>query len=437
MDNTKRPFIPSRAAFADLFTIGCSVMLLITSWYMWQSVDGMGMNLNIVVTAIAGLIFGLIGYYNPNLSRWTSIGAAVIGLNGILYYLTIYAETCQFEGTLTFSFWLAALATSGLFGQVVVSRAPSQVKQSMTTQDLTRGKRVRQRVSTSSIVLYTVMTFLAFIAMMPFLWMISTSFMTLGETINRTWIPSELQVCNYYEAWDTASFNIYFTNSLIIALTTIAGLLVVSILAAYAFAKIKFIGSGTLFTILLATLMVPQIVVMIPNFLVVNGQVFPIPETRSVFPFIEFGMGRDFSWMDTLAVLSVPFMGSAFSIFLLRQFFVQIPHELWEAARIDGAGHLRFLIQIVLPISRPAILTVTLLTFIASWNSLLWPLLVTQDPEKWRPITYGLQAFSDEAGTQIHLLMAGAFITILPMLILYFLTQKTFTEGIATTGLKG
>lgn len=284
------------------------------------------------------------------------------------------------------------------------------------------------------LLLYVVLSAAAIVAMLPFLWMISNSLMTLGETQVRRLVPASPQWGNYLQAWNEARFSVYFINSCIITAVTIAGLLVVSISAAYAFARIKFIGRDLVFTLLLVTLMIPEAVTLIPNFLIVSGQIFPLPRTLPEFPFLSWRLGN--SWIDTLPALTVPFMGSAFSIFLLRQFFAQIPHELYDAARIDGAGHLRFLLQIVLPISRAPVFTVGLLTFIASWNAFLWPLIVTND-DRWRPIAVGLYRFSDEAGTQTHLLMAGALITILPILVLYFLTQKSFTEGIATTGLKG
>jgi ABC-type glycerol-3-phosphate transport system permease component len=282
--------------------------------------------------------------------------------------------------------------------------------------------------------LYFFLVSAALIAMLPFLWMISNSLMTLGETQVRRLLPAVPQFQNYEQAWNQAQFSVFFLNSCIITAVTIAGLLVVTISSSYAFARIKFVGRNTVFTLLLITLMIPEAVTLIPNYLTVSGQIFPLPVTTSEFPFFAFGLGN--SWIDTLPVLTVPFMGSAFSIFLLRQFFMQVPNELWDAARIDGAGHLRFLLQIILPISRAPIFTVGLLTFIHSWNAFLWPLIVTND-NRWRPIAVGLYRFSDEAGTQTHLLMAGALITILPILILYFLTQKSFTQGIATTGLKG
>ena len=165
-------------------------------------------------------------------------------------------------------------------------------------------------------------------------------------------------------------------------------------------------------------MMIPESVTMIPNFLIIRGDVIPLPGG---------------TWLNTLAALTVPFMANAFSIFLLRQFFITIPNELWDAARMDGAGHLRFLIQIVLPISKAPVMTVLIFAFIGSWNAFLWPLLVTTK-DTWRPLMVGLWTFVSEAGPETNLLMAGAVITVIPILILYFLTQKQFTEGIATTG---
>lgn len=300
------------------------------------------------------------------------------------------------------------------------------------TRTLSAEPRRGTGISWARVLMYTLLTAFAIVALIPFFWMISSSLMTLGETINRQWVPEIPQWQNYNEAWESAKFSKYFLNSVIITLTTIAGLLTTSILAAYAFARINFFGRNIIFTLLLLTLMIPDEVTMIPRFLTVTGQIFPLPQVGRDDALISFGG----SWMNTLAALTIPFTANAFSIFLLRQFFAQIPNDLWDACRIDGGGHLRFLLQVVLPISRPAILTVTLLTFIAAWNAFLWPLLVTTR-EDWRPLVVGLYNFTQEAGTQTHLLMAASFITIIPVLILYFVTQKTFTEGIATSGLKG
>lgn len=279
----------------------------------------------------------------------------------------------------------------------------------------------RWRLSPLRLVLYTVLVVGAVMSLVPFYWMFATSFMTLGETLNREWWPESLQVVNYVTAWEEAKFGSYFLNSVIITGVTIVGLLLTSIPAGYAFARIRFPGRELLFAAVLATLMIPESVTIIPSYLVVRGDVFPLPGG---------------SWLNSLQALTVPFWADAFAIFLLRQFFTQVPIELWEAARIDGAGHTRFLVQIVLPLSRAPIVTVLIFTFIGAWNAFAWPLIVTTR-ETWRPLMVGLWRFVGEAGPETNLMMAGAVITIVPMLILYFFTQKQFTEGIATTGLKG
>jgi len=269
------------------------------------------------------------------------------------------------------------------------------------------------------LLVYLALTIGALLSTTPFLVMISQSLMTLGETLTRQPWPASPQWVNYAEAWRDADFGRYFRNSVIITGTVILGVLITCTLAGYAFARIRFPGRNLLFTVLLATLMIPGTVTFIPGFLLVRGDIIP------------WG-----SWLNTLPALTVPFMSTAFIIFLFRQFFAQIPDELWDAARIDGAGHLRFLTTVVLPMSRPIVTTATLLTFVHAWNEFLWPLLVTTNPT-WRPLAVGLANFIDEAGARTHLLMAGSVITIVPVLILYFFTQRQFTEGIATSGLKG
>jgi ABC-type glycerol-3-phosphate transport system permease component len=225
---------------------------------------------------------------------------------------------------------------------------------------------------------------------------------------------------NYIDAWELGNFSEYFVNSVLITLITLGGELVFSIMAAYAFARIRFPGRDLIFALLLTTMMIPAMVIIIPNFLTVTwlGRIGPI------------------KWINNWPALTVPFMGSVFSVFLLRQFFAQVPDELFDAARIDGAGHLRFLVQVVLPLSKAPIMVIIVLSFIGSWNALAWPLLVTNTPH-WRPIAVGLLNFVEEAGQRVHLTMAGAFITIIPILVLYFFTQKQFTESIARSGLKG
>ena len=267
---------------------------------------------------------------------------------------------------------------------------------------------------------YLVLILGAAIAVIPFLWMISTSFMSIGESMGVKLLPSALHFENYSDAWKEAQFGEYMINSIQITLITLAGQLTVSILAAYAFARIEFPGRDLIFGVMLSTMMIPAMVLIIPNFLTVTwlGRMGPIP------------------WINNWPALTVPFMGSVFSIFLLRQFFAQIPDELYDAAQIDGAGHFKFLIKVVLPLAKAPLMVILVLSFMGSWNALAWPLLVTNTPE-WRPITVGFLSFIDEAGQRLNLMMAGAVITIVPILVLYFFTQKQFTESIARSGLKG
>ena len=274
---------------------------------------------------------------------------------------------------------------------------------------------------------YVVLAAGGLLAVLPFLWMLSWSLMTNVEvTVGRV-LPTEVLWSNYLTAWDKANFSQFMWNSSRITAITVCGLLMFCIPAAYAFARMRFWGRNVLFAIMLATLMIPDIVTLIPNFLTV---VWINRLSQSLF-------GPAGAWMNNWPSLTIPFMASAFTIFLLRQFFSQIPDELWDAARIDGAGHLRFLLRVVVPLSRPAIMTVVIFSFIGSWNALLWPLLVIQTDE-WRPVAFGLTKFVQaDAGDEFHLQMAASVIMILPILLLYFVAQKQFTVGIATTGTRG
>ena len=254
----------------------------------------------------------------------------------------------------------------------------------------------------------------------PFAWMLLASFMTRGESLRRVFLPESLQWDNYLKAWQEADFGLYFENSLIIAVVQVGGTLLFSLLAAYPLARIEFRGRDAVFAGVLATLMIPETVTIVPNFLTVTW----------------LHRNTPFAWLNNWPAMTIPFMASAFSIFLLRQFMRGIPNELWDSARIDGAGHVRFLFQILLPLCRAPLLTVGMFTYIGSWNALAWPLLVTNTPD-WRPISVGLQQFVSEAGAEVHLQMAGAVIATGPVLLAYFLIQREFTEGISMSGLKG
>jgi ABC-type glycerol-3-phosphate transport system permease component len=279
----------------------------------------------------------------------------------------------------------------------------------------------RRRRRLRALMLYIMLLIAAAIALLPFFWMLSTSLMTRGETISRQWLPQVPQVQNYAVAWTEGKFARYFVNSALMTVTTLAGLLCTSIFAGYAFARIRFIGREVIFMVLLSTMMLPEAVTLLPNFLLIRGDVIPLP-----------GGG----WLNTLQGLTVPFMANAFSIFLLRQFFRQIPTELWDAARLDGCGHPRFLLAVGIPLSKAPVVTVALFGFLHAWDAFMWPLRVTTR-DTWRPLMVGLWSFVDEAGPDTQLLMAGAVLSLLPVLVLYFILQRHFTATLVTSGLKG
>jgi ABC-type glycerol-3-phosphate transport system permease component len=298
----------------------------------------------------------------------------------------------------------------------MASEALSHVRHRDITAPLLRRRRWLQRLA-----LYTMLLAMALVVLLPFFWMISTSFMTRGETITRQWLPHVPQVRNYSVAWTEGKFATYLGNSVLITITTLAGLMTTSILAGYAFARIRFAGREVVFMILLSTMMLPEAVTLLPNFLLIRGDIIPLPGGR---------------WLNTLQALTVPFMANAFSIFLLRQFFRQIPAELWDAARLDGCSHLRFLVSVGLPLSKAPVLTVSLFGFLQAWDAFMWPLRVTTR-ETWRPLMVGLWSFVDEAGPDTQFLMAGAVLALLPVLLLYIVLQKHFTTTLMTSGLKG
>ena len=256
----------------------------------------------------------------------------------------------------------------------------------------------------------------ALFALFPFVWMVLTSLKTYIEaSAAQDFLPEQWLFSNYVQAWNQVGlFPRYFANTFFMAAATTLGVLVTSSLAGYAFARMRFPGRDALFVILLSTMMVPFEVTLIPNFILM----------------------RQLGWIDHYQALIIPWTANAFSIFLLRQFFKSIPAELYDAAVIDGCNHAQFLWSIVLPLSAPALVTSGLFTFLASWNSLMWPLLVTNNPEM-RPLQVGLAAFITNAGTDVQYLLAAVTISVIPVIVLYFLVQHMFIEGIARVGIRG
>jgi len=268
---------------------------------------------------------------------------------------------------------------------------------------------------------YFILFIVMVVSIYPILYMISTSLMTAGEAANQFLFPKKLMFENYIEVWTSNNFQKYTFNSLIISSIIVSGVLFTSIPAAYAFAKIEFPFRDIIFYSLLLSLMIPEIISLLPHLLIIRGDIFPLP----------FGP----SWMNTLQGLTVPFFGNVFIIFLLRQYFKKIPNELWDAARMDGSSHFYFLRKIVIPMSKPIIVTVSLFAFILAWNSFAWPLLIlTRDD--WFPVTVSIYSFIREVGANYNLLMAACLIAIFPVITLYFFTQKLFIESISNFGIK-
>ena len=269
---------------------------------------------------------------------------------------------------------------------------------------------------------YVILFIVTVVSIYPFFYMISTSFMTVGEATNQYLFPKKLIFENYLEVWTSNNFQRYTINSLIIATIVVSGILITSIPAAYSFARIDFPFKNVIFYFLLVSLMIPEIIMLLPHLLIIRGEIIPLP----------FGP----SWMNSLQGLTVPFMGNIFVIFLLRQYFKKIPKELWDAARMDGASHFYFLYKVVVPLSLPIIVTVSLFSFILAWNAFAWPLLILTKDD-WFPVTVSIYGFIREVGPNFNLLMAACVISILPILILYFFTQRLFLEAISNFGLKG
>jgi multiple sugar transport system permease protein len=269
--------------------------------------------------------------------------------------------------------------------------------------------------------LYLLLLALSLLFMLPFLWMISTSLKDDPQTyhIPPIWIPNPMRLQNYPEALTTLPFGRYFLNTLVIIIPSCVGVLAASTLAAYGFARIRWRGREAFFFICLATMMLPFQVQMIPLF-------------------VTF---KQLGWINTYLPLIVPaFFGNAYFIFLLRQFFLTIPQELSDAARVDGCSELGIFVRIILPLARPALAVVVLFQFIWIWNDYLGPLIYLHDRAKF-PIALALQLLRSSAQSVTRLvwpyLMAASTAAILPVLLLFFFTQRTFVEGISITGMKG
>ena len=267
------------------------------------------------------------------------------------------------------------------------------------------------------VAVYVTLVTTALIIIVPLVWIFLTSFKTDFDAINSPSSPwPNPFVFDGYKTLSSGQQPIFrwFVNSLMAASLQTLLILVTASMGAYALARMEFPGKRFIFGTIVATLLVPPVIFLIPNYLIV----------------------QNLGWLDTLWAVSVPGAASAFGIFFLRQFFVGLPVEIEEAARIDGAGDLRIFLRIVLPLSRPAVATLAVLSFLANWNDFLWPVYVLLSPEKLT-LQPGLSVLQGAYSTHFGIVMAGAVIASIPVLIIFTLAQRQIVEGVASSGLKG
>jgi multiple sugar transport system permease protein len=282
----------------------------------------------------------------------------------------------------------------------------------MTTATL--PTRSRDRVA--KLALYAVLVLGLIVVVGPFVWMLLASVKPEAEirAVPPTWWPHTFTLENFRSLFTRLNFPLYFFNSTLVAALITAGNLVFCSLLGYALAKLRYPGKKALFLVVLAMLMVPGMVTFVPQFVLVSNM----------------------HLANTYAGLVLPFLAGPFGVFLMRQFLLSIPDDLIEAARIDGAGEFRIFWRVVLPLCRPALATLGILTFLSSWNNFLWPLVVATTEDKYTlPVALALYSVGQNR-TDFGLLLAGAVVVVLPVLIVFLVLQRHFLRGIATTGLK-
>lgn len=258
----------------------------------------------------------------------------------------------------------------------------------------------------------------ALLMLFPFFWMISGSLKTIREITSPDiiWWPAEAQWSNYVTVLTNPEnpFGVYFRNSIIVSVANTVFTLLTTILGAFAFSRLEFKGRDRLFSLLMATMMVPSQMYIITNFITITRM----------------------HLMDLLWAQILPYTASIFYIYLLRQFFNQIPDQIYLAAKVDGCSDWKYLWKMMVPNARSSLVTIGLFNFIASWNAYLWPLMVTNTIQK-RTLSIGLKYFASDSGSDYHLMMAGATIVVLPLIVIYLVFQKYIIQGIARGGLKG
>jgi ABC-type glycerol-3-phosphate transport system permease component len=273
----------------------------------------------------------------------------------------------------------------------------------------------RLRANGVALITYVLLAITAFIVLLPIFWMLSTSLKTPREVFQLPieWIPSDPVWSNYPEAYDRIDFTRYFLNSMIVAGGVTILHVLLATMAGYGLAKYRFGGRQVLLLAIIATLVLPLEVIMIPLFLTV----------------------QDLGWLNTYQGLIVPVLADAFGVFLMRQYFLSLPNALIEAARIDGAGHVRTFFTIGIPLAWPAIATLAIFIFRETWDDFLWPLLIVTSSEM-RTVPLGVRSFESAELSNFPQIMAISTIATIPLLILFFAFQRQFVRGIAMTGLR-
>jgi multiple sugar transport system permease protein len=264
--------------------------------------------------------------------------------------------------------------------------------------------------------IYCGLILIALSMLIPFLWMLSTSLMGELEVYQfpPRFLPSAVKWSNYQEAMTLQPFGRFFLNSMIVAAASVIGQLTFCSMAAYAFARLRFRWRDKIFALYLSTMMIPAIVTIIPAFLLINT----------------------FGWVNTYWALFTPAVSSVWGIFLLRQFFLTIPRDLEDAARVDGASEITIFLRVILPLSKPALATLAIFAFMGSWKDFLWPLIVTNRVDM-RTVEVGIANFSNLYTTDWPHQMAAAVVVMLPVVVVFIAAQKYFVKGITMTGLKG
>ncbi|AIQ24456.1 carbohydrate ABC transporter permease [Paenibacillus sp. FSL H7-0737] len=294
--------------------------------------------------------------------------------------------------------------------------------------DTSGSSLLKRRLSKS--IYYIVSIVIAIVMFLPFYWSVLTSLKPDEEIFAMPirWFPSHLTLEHYRKAFTTVPFALFFWNSLVLAVAGVLANLFFGSISGYAFAKLNFKLNKPIFRVLLAAMMIPGIVTMIPTVYVMRH--IPFFGGNDIF-----GSGGN-GLMNSFWGIILPGASGTFAVFFMRQFFLTLPSDMMEMARIEGCGEFKIFWRIYLPLTKPALATLSIFTFQAGWNSFLWPMIVLNDPDK-ATIQMGLQAFSYNFQTDYGPMMAGALVAILPILVLFLALQRYFVQGIAFSGIKG